>query len=82
MACGRPVVGVEEGGIKETVIDKYTGLLVERDAEKFGRAVQSLLENRSLLAEYGRNGRQNVLEHWSWEKSVSSLERHMYQVIQ
>jgi glycosyltransferase involved in cell wall biosynthesis len=82
MACGKPVVGVAEGGIKETVIDKYTGLLVERDAQKFGQAVQSLLENRPLIAEYGRNGRQHVLEHWSWDKSVSNLERHMDQVTQ
>jgi len=82
MACGRPVVGVDEGGIKETVIDKYTGLLVERDAQKFGQAIQSLLENRPLIAEYGSNGRKHVLEQWSWEKSVSNLERHMEQVTQ
>lgn len=77
MACGKPVVGVREGGVKETVVNDYTGLLVDRDPQQFGRAIQTLLENPSLVALYGKNGRTHVLENWSWEKSVADLEKHL-----
>jgi glycosyltransferase involved in cell wall biosynthesis len=77
MACGKPVVGVREGGVKETVVNDYTGLLIDRDPQQFGRAIQTLLENPSLVALYGKNGRTHVLENWSWEKSVADLEKHL-----
>jgi glycosyltransferase involved in cell wall biosynthesis len=80
MACGKPVVGVREGGVKETVVDNYTGILVERDPRKFGRAIQSLLKNPSQVALYGENGRKYVLENWSWEKSTLELEQHMHEI--
>jgi len=82
MACGKPVVGVNEGGVKETVVHQFTGLLVERDARKFGQALQSLLDDHVSRHQYGKNGRQHVLENWSWEKSVDTLEQHMLKVIQ
>jgi len=28
MACGTPVIGVDEGGLKETIIDGKTGKLI------------------------------------------------------
>jgi glycosyltransferase involved in cell wall biosynthesis len=80
MACAKPVVGVNEGGVKETVKHKFTGLLVDRDAGKFGETVQLLLENPALIDEYGRNGRTDVTQNWSWEKAIQGLERQMYNV--
>jgi glycosyltransferase involved in cell wall biosynthesis len=82
MACGKPVVGVDEGGVKETVVNQYTGLLVERDPRKFGKAIQMLLENQTLIDQYGKNGRKHTLENWSWEKSVYKLEQYIHTVVQ
>jgi len=77
MACGTPVIGVHEGGVPESVVDQYTGLVVERDSSKFGAAVQYMLENKSLIDSYGCNGREHVIQNWSWEKSVSILTSHL-----
>lgn len=82
MACGKPVVGVDEGGVKETVVNQYTGLLVERDPRKFGEAIQLLLEEPTLRNQYGKNGRKHTLENWSWEKSVNKLEQYMQCAVQ
>ena len=81
MACGKPVVGVDEGGVKETVVHHVTGILVARHAQRFGEAIQFLLENRGLADQYGSNGRKHVLEKWSWEKSVVQLEKHMQAIV-
>jgi glycosyltransferase involved in cell wall biosynthesis len=77
MACGTPVVGVREGGITESVVHQHTGLLVDRDPTQFAEAVQHLLTNPALAAEYGRNGRDHVLRRWTWDKSVAQLEQHL-----
>ncbi len=73
MACGRPVVGVREGGVAETVQDGRTGLLVERDPAQFAGAVRTLLEDESLARRYGEAGRTCVEERWSWERTTSRL---------
>jgi glycosyltransferase involved in cell wall biosynthesis len=82
MACGKPVVGINEGGVKETVIHKSTGLLVERNPRSFGEAIRSLLEDRALIELYGTNGRKHVLENWSWEKATSDVEKHLSSAVQ
>lgn len=77
MACGTPVVSVREGGVLETVVHERTGLLIDRNAEQFGSAVQYLLTNPDLIKKYGRNGRNHVLENWSWDKSILTLTNYL-----
>jgi len=50
MACGCPVVGVRDGGLREVVgLDGYAGLLVDADdTSAMTRAVSSLLSNPEL----------------------------------
>lgn len=80
MACGRPVVGVADGGVRETVVNGVTGLLTERDQHQFGEAIVALLRAPRLREAYGRQGRRYVLEQWSWEASVARIERALQAV--
>jgi glycosyltransferase involved in cell wall biosynthesis len=77
MACGTAVVGVCEGGIVETVRDGQTGLLVERDPARFAHAVEQLLDAPQRAQSYGRNGREHVLNQWSWDHAIAGLEHHL-----
>lgn len=77
-ACGAAVIGVREAGVLETVVDKRTGLLVERDPAQFAAAIQYLLTRPTLTEEYGRNGREHILANWTWESSVTQLENHLF----
>jgi len=77
MACGTPVVGVREGGVPESVVHEWTGLVVERNTQKFGAAIQYMLANPDLAESYGRNGRESVAQTWTWEKSVSILTSYL-----
>ena len=51
MACGVPVIGVDEGGIRETIIDGKTGILLSPEAtkEELIQAVQKL-DRKTALA--------------------------------
>lgn len=80
MACRASVVGVREGGIQETIVPGHTGLLVERDPAQFASAIQELLFDPNLATTFGRNGRECVLENWTWSRAVATLERHLVSV--
>jgi len=74
MACGTPVVGVREGGVRESVVNGCTGLLVDREPERFARAVELLLKDEALAARFGRQAREYVAAEWNWDRAVRELE--------
>ncbi len=77
MACGTAVVGVNEGGVVESIASEHTGLLVDRDPEQFALAIELLLSDRSLADQYGRNGRDHILKNWTWKKSTNTLKEFL-----
>ena len=77
MACGTPVVGVREAGVRESVIHEQTGLLTERDPHDFAAAVAQLLGDVDRCAGYGAAGRQHVTEHWTWAEASRTVAAHL-----
>lgn len=51
MAAGKPVIGVDEGGLKESIVDGETGVLLTQELteEKIIKAVEHLSEKRALM---------------------------------
>jgi glycosyltransferase involved in cell wall biosynthesis len=76
-ACGTPVIGIAEAGVRETVVDGHNGLLVDLDALQFGDAIDQLMSNAARARSLGRNGAADVRQHWSLEASTSRLETHL-----
>jgi glycosyltransferase involved in cell wall biosynthesis len=57
MAMKKPVVSTNIGGLKEIIIDKNSGYLInKRDLIKFSDKIVSLLKNKSLARKFGQNG--------------------------
>lgn len=79
MACGRAVVAVREGGVRESVIDQETGILTERDERMFAEAVTSLLLDESRRHRLGQCAAEWVQSFWTLrhagERLVSNLRR-------
>jgi glycosyltransferase involved in cell wall biosynthesis len=75
MACGTPVLGVREGGVRETVLDGSTGRLVERHLTGFAAALEEMLADPGALEAMGRQAREYVRREWTWERSVGRLLR-------
>ncbi|MCC6312564.1 MAG: glycosyltransferase, partial [Thermomicrobiales bacterium] len=68
MACGRPVVGSDVGGISFTVRDGETGLLVPpRDPEALADRLALLLRDDARRERMGRAARARVLAHFTWD---------------
>lgn len=86
MACETAVVASSVGGIPEVVVPEETGLLVDpglkpgtfepTDPATFSKslaeAINRLARDPNLQAEFGRNGRRRVIEHFSWDSIAES----------
>jgi glycosyltransferase involved in cell wall biosynthesis len=79
-ACGLPVVGVAEGGVRETISDGVNGLLVDSEPEAMAAAIEKLLRDRSLAEQLGQNGAQIVARKWSLDQAVDRLEKELTRV--
>ena len=82
-ACEVPVVGVDTGGVRETLVDGQTGFVVEQgDLQGMAAQIAALLADPGRRAEMGRAGRAFVEEHLSVDATVQGylrvLEKHAH----
>ncbi|HEX6914674.1 MAG TPA: glycosyltransferase family 4 protein [Chitinophagaceae bacterium] len=76
--CGIPVVAVDVGGVRDTMIAGETGLLVPRhDVQLFCDAVGRLIEQASLRKEMGAKAAAFAGASFSKEKEIGSF-RELY----
>ena len=81
MACGAPVIGVREAGIRESVIDGMTGILVDRNPDDAGRAIAKLLRDPELRDRMSRQAIEYVRREWVWERTVDCYLREVERVM-
>lgn len=75
MACGKPCVATNVGGVPEVVDNGVNGFIVPYgNAEMLASKLCMLLENEKLRTEFGSNGRKKVLASYTWDKIVDALE--------
>lgn len=72
-ACDCVVVAVGEGGYKESIINRKTGLLVSRHAKQIAKKLNYLLSHPDTIYKMSKNARINVVMNWTWEKSAASF---------
>ena len=80
MACGVPVVGICEGGVRETVVDGETGYLIDRDPDACADAISRLLKDPDLRHRMGAAGRRIVETRWTWRQSGELLAKRLRQL--
>jgi alpha-1,6-mannosyltransferase len=71
MACGRPVVGVNAGGVKETVDDTVGQLAKSADPVHYAAAIEALFA-RDIEA-LGAAARVRAVERFSWGRVFEDL---------
>jgi glycosyltransferase involved in cell wall biosynthesis len=69
LACGRPVIGSNIGGMKD-VINEKVGLKVKPgDINSLAKAMAAM-NNRKFTDELAKNCRKHIIDNYSWEKVI------------
>jgi glycosyltransferase involved in cell wall biosynthesis len=81
MACARPVIGSEVGGIKNTVVDGGTGFLVpSRDPQAVAERLATLHRYPLLARSMGDAGLRRAYRHYTW-RSVAQQVAAVYAAV-
>ena len=80
-ACGTPVIGVKEGGVKETVMHMKNGLLLERNEFIFAEGITELLLNQDLWNKISKEGPTFVNNYWTLKHAGERLLNHFYRIL-
>ncbi|MEX2111415.1 MAG: glycosyltransferase family 4 protein [Gemmatimonadaceae bacterium] len=80
-ACGTPVIAVNSPGVRESVIDGQTGILVRPDdPHDMARAMTRIVESAALVSELGMRGRR-FAEGFTWERAAGDTLKHLEEVV-
>ena len=80
-ACGTPSVASDSPGLRESVVDGETGLLVPHgDVDALAEAIGALLRDSERREEMGRRARR-FAEGCSWEVSARAVEDRLSRVV-
>lgn len=81
MACARPVIGAEVGGIKSTVVDGESGFLVpSRDPQALAERLAVLHNNPALAQSMGDEGLRRAYQHYTW-RTVARRAASIYAMV-
>jgi glycosyltransferase involved in cell wall biosynthesis len=73
MASSKPVIAVNEGGFRETVIDGRTGFLVDSPTQ-MAEKMSFIAEHSSITKQMGKEGRKRVERNYSWVRFFESFD--------
>ncbi len=76
MASSKPVIAFNEGGPKETIENRKTGVLVNT-MDEMSEAMIEIAGNPSFAKELGKNGRAYVVKNYSWEAFFKRFDREL-----
>jgi D-inositol-3-phosphate glycosyltransferase len=81
MACARPVIGAEVGGIKSTVVDGDTGFLVpSRDPQAVAERLATLHRDPGLARSMGQAGLRRAYQYYTW-RTVAQQAAAIYAAV-
>jgi D-inositol-3-phosphate glycosyltransferase len=83
MACSRPVVGSDTGGIRYTVVDGETGFLVPpREPGLLADKLERLARDSALATRMGAAGLRRARSMFTWDRVARDLAREFDELIE
>lgn len=75
-AAGKPCIGINEGGLKETIIDGGTGFLVN-NVDEMAHAMGLMLKTPGLAQSLGERARLVCSDKFSWDRFFDRFGREL-----
>jgi len=82
MYLKKPVIAVDSGGPRETVVNGVTGFLCPSNENHFAVSMARMIREQELGKKFGNAGHQRFLDHFSfnafsgnWVRAIESLKK-------
>lgn len=76
LSIGLPVVANDDGGTREQISHRQTGLLIKRcDPKELADALLKILLDRNLARKLGEQGREHILKSFSMDRMVENYQQ-------
>lgn len=73
-SCGKTVIAGNTGGVQDSVVDGETGILVDSlDTLEIQNAILKCYHDSDFRVKTGKQGRQRVLEKFSWDAQAKKV---------
>ena len=80
-ACGTAVVGIAEGGMRETIRDGVNGYLSkDDDPQVLGELIRRFVDNPELAVKMGVQARDYVKETWNMAMCTDNIESALFTI--
>ncbi|MFN4059402.1 MAG: glycosyltransferase [Paracoccus hibiscisoli] len=80
MALAKPVIAIDRGGPRESVVDGQTGFLVEPEAGPFAQAMLRLDRDTALVRRMGLAGQLRVTR-FTWESFITVFDDEIDRIV-
>lgn len=82
MACEKPVIVTDVGGLKEVVGNGEFGLVIPRkDSGALAAAIEQVIGDPGRFTAFGKKARQHVIANYDWENNLDLMVREYQQLI-
>lgn len=71
--CGKPIVTTTNGDTLEW-LNNFVGYVVDFDSHRLATAMFNILNNRSIVEQFGAEGKRLVREKFNWTNIVNNIE--------
>ncbi len=79
-AASKPIIGSNEGGLKETIVNNRTGFLIDEITPKaIAGKINFLDSNRKTASKMGAEGKKECLR-FDWKNSLPDLEKMLHEL--
>lgn len=75
MACQTPVIALNQGGYKETVVNERTGFLIQ-NSEELLKKCKFFIERPKRQQEMGLRAQMMVENKFTWQRHIAQLEKY------
>lgn len=82
MACKKPAIGSNIGGIPYVINNNINGLLVPpKNSQALAEAIIKILKNPKLAKQMGENGYKKVKANFTWDKKVKETNKIILEIL-
>jgi len=75
MAHGLPVIATNVGAIPEVIEEGINGFLINPgDIDDLTKKIKTLITNKALIEEIGKNNRRKIADKYSMDKQVENYK--------